>query len=163
MLQEIINNYNDTRNKLMKEKEVIEEKIARLQKKLKKNEDKRPYIIQDVITPLAKLIKSRCGFKAYEIYGPFGISCETSIYFSNVGKDNHIAICDVETWSITLQYAYDKVGNLSHLEYWTGEMTKDYAPGTIGYLNGLNNVYKELPMDIDTIISLLRHTTRKDK
>ena len=162
-LQEIINDYNNTRNKLMVEKATIEEKIAKLKQKLEKNEEKRPYIVQDVLRPLAKRIMARCGFKCFEIYGPFGISCETSVYFANDGKMDNIDICHVETWSLTLQWAFDKVGNLHHLEYWTGETTNDYAKGTIGEMNGLNNIYKELPMDVDEIIKLLRHSTKNEK
>lgn len=162
MLQEIINNYNQTKNKLKAEKEAIELKIERLEKKLEKIKSKRPYVVQNVLIPLAKEIKARCGFKAFEIYGPFGIASETSIYFANIGKDGDIKICDVETWSLTLQWAYDG-DDLHHLEYWTGETTNDYPKGSIGEMNGLNNVYKELPMDVDTIIKLLRHSTKGDK
>lgn len=163
MLQEIIKNFNEKKIKVEFEQQEIELKIEKLQKRLEKVKSKRPYVVQNVLIPLAKEIKSRCGFKAFEIYGPFGITGETSIYFSNNGKDGDIKICEVETWSLTLQWAYDNHNYLHHLEYWTGEKTNDYPKGSIGEMNGLNNIYKELPMDIDAIIKLLRHTEKGDK
>ena len=152
-----------------------DEAIAKLQKKLEWHEKKRNKLwlksgnFPHIIFPLCDEIKKRCGFEYCEIYGPFGMCCETSLYFSNVGThnfrtydsgwiDDRIDICNVETWHITLQ-PNDKYE--SGYEYFTGETTNNYPKGSIGELNGMNNVYKELPAEIDAIIKLLVHTPKE--
>lgn len=158
-LQDIINAYATKRTNYNETKRKLEEKIARLNKKLTKNEKNYPYSIQDILEPLAREIKSRCGFKAFEIYGPFGLENETSIYFANEGVDGDIKICEVETWGLTVRPQYGDNG-VDGYTYWNGETTNKFAPGTIGELNGYNQVFVELPMDIDEIIKVLRHSVK---
>ena len=156
---------NDEKAKAILKKE--RETISKLEKKLewhKKRESKLwgnsgPF--ETILIPLCKEICKRKGFKYFEIYGPFGMCCETSLYFSNEGKEknwrdsrmNDIDICKVDTWSIQLTYNNNTE---SGYQYWTGEVTNRYPKGSIGELNGENNVYAPLPADIDEIIKLLR-------
>jgi len=157
-LQNLIDEFNSSKATIKKQIESAESKITRLQAKIKKLESKWPYVIQNVLVPLANEIKSRTGLKYFEIYGPFGVEGETTIYFSNHGRDGDIKICEVETYHITIEYSYNENNELDHLVYWTGETTNRFPKGTIGELNGLNNVYAPLPTDIDEIIKLLRHS-----
>lgn len=158
-LQEIISTYNERKHVYESTQKAIKDKIARLQKKLEKHAKTYPYMVQEVLVPLAKEIKSRCGFKAYEFYGPFGIENEISIYFSNNGVDGDIKICEVETWCLELRPHYGE-HDLDGFTYWNGETVNRFAPGTIGELNGLNKVYVQLPNDIDEIIKSLRHSVK---
>lgn len=160
-LQNIIDGFNSTKREHKEKERSLEEKIARLEKKLKKHRGKYPSAIECIIKPLAEAIKERCGFKAYSIYGPFGLEGETSIYFTNEGEDGNFDICEVETWGLTLHVMYKDFAEVTHLEYWTGETTNEYAKGTIGYLNGMNNVYAKLPTDLDEIVKVLRHSKRE--
>ena len=160
-VKEIVGTYNGAKREYQAKQEELKLKIARLEKRLKKLESKRPFAVQSVLVPLAKEIKERAGFKAYEIYGPFGIEGEVSVYFSNDGKDGNIQICEVETWCLTIKWQY-KENDIENLMYWNGKSTNEYAEGTIGWLNGLNNVFVPLPNEIDEIIKVLRHSEKKN-
>lgn len=160
-LQNVINDFNSAKHEYVEKERSLEEKIARLQRKLKKHRDNNPSVIECLIKPLARAIKERCGFKAFEIYGPFGLECEISVYFANEGKDGDIAICEVETWGLTLHVRCKDFAEVTHLEYWTGETTDEYAKGTIGELNGMNNIYAKLPTDLEEIVKVLRHSKRE--
>lgn len=141
-----------------------ERKIAYHEKRLAKIRDEKAGW-NCILYPLINEIKQRCGVEYAEIYGPFGMSAETSIYFSHIGKHlkksdpryykgDDIDITKVETWELTL-YPNDKVE--SGYEYWTGKTTNHFSKGTIGELNGFNNINAELPTDIDEIIKLLKY------
>ena len=164
-LQNIIDSFNQRKVTYLNNETLIKAKIERLNRKLDRNQKQRPFVVQDILIPLAKELKERLGLKAYEIYGPFGLENETSIYLANEGKDGNIPICEVETWSLTLHWRYKKDSSeeIDHLEYWTGEQTNEFATGTIGWLNGYNHIFKPLPTDIDEIIKCLRHSTKSDK
>ena len=155
---EIVDNYVNKSNAYYEKRQKLEDKIAKDQERLKKL--KMPSWVNDIIVPLAEEIKSRLDKKAYEIYGPFGCECETSIYFSDYGKDGNIEITKVPTLSLTVrpQWKHNDIYTRTtefKLTYWTGDKTNEYAKGTIGELNGLNNVFAPLPTDIDEIIKLL--------
>jgi hypothetical protein len=160
-LQNVINDFNSAKHEYIEKERSLEEKIARLQIKLKKHMDKYPDVIECLIKPLARAVKERCGFKAFEVYGPFGLENEISVYFANEGEDGNIAICKVETWGLTLHIRCRDNAEVTHLEYWTGETTDEFEKGSIGYLNGMNNVYAKLPTDLDEIIKVLRHSERE--
>ena len=154
--EEILKAKNDIEKAYQNECEIIK----KLEKKIEWHEKKKRKMNTDtILIPLATEICKRKGFKHFEIYGPFGLTCETSIYFSNIPHtetdkmQTKIDICKVDTWGITLTPT-NKCE--SEYEYWTGEQTNDYQQGSIGWLNGMNNVYKPLPNDIDEIIKLLR-------
>lgn len=143
--------------------------IKKLQKKIAYHEKKRNKLelkrgnFPNIVYPLCEEIKKRCGFEYCEIYGPFGMCASTSLHFSNEGThnyrkytdgwvDDNIDICNVDNWCITIQ-PNDKYP--SGFEYKTGETTNTYQKGSIGELNGMNDVCKELPANIDEIIKLL--------
>ena len=130
------------------------------ERKLAKLENKSPSWVKEVVTALAEKISEKLGGISFEIYGPFGLGCETSIYLFPNGGDN---IVKNDTWGITLHPRFEwtpydselhEIRNF-YLTYNTGETKNDFAPGTIGYLNGFNNVEAPLPESIDEIIKLL--------
>lgn len=152
---------------LQKERDIVE-KLERKLEWHKKRENKlwgKSSSFENILIPLCKEICQRKGFKYFDIYGPFGMCCETSLYFSNEGKEknwrdsrmNDIDICKVDTWSIQLTY---NDNTESGYQYWTGEVTNKYPKGSIGELNGENNVYAPLPADVDEIIKLLRFSKK---
>lgn len=80
-LQEIKDLLQAQKETYKKKSSVLEQRIARDQKRLKKLEDeyyKQPGFSRLLAEELAK----RTGL-AYEILGPFGLSCETSIWLFN--------------------------------------------------------------------------------
>lgn len=156
---EIVDDFIKKSNTYYEKRQTLENQIAKCQQKLKKL--KSPSWINNIIVPLAKEIKNRLGKKAYEIYGPFGCECETSIYFADKGKDGDIEITKVPTLSLTVRphWIHDETYSRTigfELTYWTGNETNEYAKGTIGELNGLNYVFAPLPNSIEEIIKLLR-------
>lgn len=104
----------------------------------------------DIVSALAKKLSVHYGLP-YEIYGPFGLECETSIYLR---EDMSKSICDQKTISIRLRLFGDYENDW--LTYDTGERTNRYAKGSIGELNGYNSVYAPLPKDFNEILKLMR-------
>lgn len=167
--KDFLNDYSKAREKLEKERKAL----AKAEQKVewhKKREQKlwlncSPF--DQILIPLCEEICKRKGFKYFDIYGPFGVTCETSLYFSNEGekvnlrdkKMNSIDICKVDTWSITLTPSDNTE---SGYKYWNGETTNQYKEGSIGWLNGENNVYVPLPADVDEIIKLLKFSEGKE-
>lgn len=149
--------------KELNKKHQLERKVEYHEKRIAKLREEKGGTWNCILYPLIEEIKKRCGYEYAEIYGPFGIGAETSIYFSHEGKHrskndcryykgDNVDITKVDTWSITL-YPNDKVE--SGYEYWTGKTKNEFAKGTIGELNGFNNINAELPTDINEIIKLL--------
>ena len=135
--------------------------IEKLEKKIEWHKKRYEKInvssVDTILIPLANEICKRKGFKHFDIYGPFGLSCETSVYFANKAHEKteevytDIDICDIDTWSLTLTPSDSPSG----YSYWTGKETNTYPKGSIGELNGMNQIYAPLPADIDQIIELL--------
>lgn len=159
-MQDIINNYNveleKYRNKhaeLEAEKERIESRIERANKQLVKLEEKERKLHRpsryDVIEALAVKLSEHYGLP-YEIYGPFGLKCETSIYLR---KDMSKSITAQKTISIRLR-PFGDVEN-DWMTYDTGKRTNEFPKGSIGELNGYNSVYAPLPKDFNEILKLM--------
>lgn len=142
-------------------KKRIENKIDKLESQLKELSHNRKTWC-DWVRDLALELMKETGMKYYQIYGPFGMNCETSIYLSNQRKgpeerwkwndESDIEICKVKTLSLHLRpdWTYD-----------TGERTNRYAPMTIGDLNGENKVFEPLPNEIKDIVKIMKRQNRK--
>lgn len=155
----ITNKYDRYLNTYHNRIEELEQIIATAEKEKKELEKNYISWVDGWLIPLGKEIMKRTGFKYYEIYGPFGLNCQTTIYFSNERKgksdrrkgESNIDICNVETWGLTVRY-----GRV----YETSEKTGEYQKGSIGDLNGFDIVCKAIPDDINSIIKLLDHNTK---
>lgn len=145
MMQELYADYAKTQADITK----IDEKIQRLENKRRRLYEKSGWVTQIVI-PLAKKLAEHFGL-SYEIYGPFGLGAETSIYLR---EDMKKSICEADTWHITLCPRFTEEGD--RLYYKTGEQTNEYAQGSIGWLNGFNDVLAPLPDDFEEILKLMK-------
>lgn len=156
-MKELLKFVNEKNRTIDLEREKINLKIEELYKKIAKLEEKEKKLYNKkifnygAIKLLAKKLMKTYDFKGYEIYGPFGLGAETSIYLSL--KKKKFDICKDKVYSITLEPCYD--GNNLYYEYWTGETTNQYAKGTVGYYNGFNNVYKKLPDSLEEIYKII--------
>lgn len=156
--EDILKQREETINALHKEDIAIEKLEAKIEWHKKRRNKINVGSIDTILIPLATEICKRKGFKHFDIYGPFGLTWETSVYFSNVAHEEtnnlytRIDICNVDTWGLQLKPSNDQSG----YKYWTGATTNKYAKDTIGDLNGMNNVYAPLPADIDKVIELLK-------
>lgn len=147
MMQEIYGEYEKKRAEYKEKHERLERLIEKHTESLKKLEMKRIGWYEGVVVPFAEAIAKRLEIP-YEVYGPFGICAKTTVYFfPGNGRD----ITRDETYSITIQ-PKDK-----ELYYETGETVNRYQRGSIGYMNGMNNVIAPLPDDMESIVALLRH------
>lgn len=155
MLEEFYKNYREHDAKVRKLKALIAKHQARLRRL---NSEEGWYA--QVLVPLAEALSKEPNMP-YEIYGPFGLSSETSIYFFPSGKIGNIVKDD--TYGITLHPSSRSTDDYSipyadrfYLTYNTGEKKNEYPEGTIGYLNGFNNVEAELPDDLTKILEIVK-------
>lgn len=167
MMQELydgFHKYNEifeyTRGKLQKTLDKRKKSVASLEKMIEKMEIEHEGWVQQVLKPLADTISRNLGNLPYEFYGPFGLTSETSVYFfPGEGRD----ITKDESFGIDVVPAFEseELGGF-HLLYWTGETTEEYRRGSIGWMNGMNKVRKELPDSIDEIMPLICHYHPKE-
>lgn len=155
MLNELYAKYREHGAKERK----IEALIVKHQKRLRKLQEKGGWYRQ-VLVPLAEALSKELNMP-YEIYGPFGLSSETSIFFFPSGKIGNLAKED--TYGITVHPSsrpHDDwrtpFEDCFYLTYNTGEKRNEYQEGTIGYWNGFNNVEAELPDDLDKILEIVK-------
>ena len=145
----------------------INERIVDRELQIKRLEKKKRKIggwIDNLVIPLAKILMPLLECESYEILGPFGLRGETSIWFK---KPNSTAqYCDYRL-CLTVETKYDKnytykgsycspVMNEVYLSYDTGKRNNEYQEGSIGYLNGYNNVEAPLPESIDEIVKIIK-------
>ena len=155
MLEELYASYRKHGAKVRK----IQDSIAKQQARLQKLENKSGWY-QQVLVPLAERLSKELNMP-YEIYGPFGLGSEVSIYFfANGVKGN---ICEEDVYGITLHPASRHCEDWKvpyedrfYLTYNTGEKRNYYAEGTIGWLNGFSNVEAELPDSVEEIIKIVK-------
>ena len=133
-------------NKKKKELEKIQNELDNLKEKKKKLN--RPSWIDEIIKPLAQEIANKLD-KHYEILGPFGICCRVTLRF---GDKEKLSAKD-DFLKITILPDNLKEGKFS---YETGETIDKFKKGTIGQVNGMNRVTKELPKDLNKIVKLLK-------
>ena len=158
MMQHIYSAYIAADRKYHEETEHLEQLILRHKKRLKRLEDKHVGWYDGVLVPMAEAI-SKAIEMPYEIYGPFGLSCQTSVYFFVNGTLGDI--CKDPTLGLTVypEFEYES-GSVTKsrfcLCYDTGERTRRYPDGTIGELNDGNVVKAPLPDSMDDIVELLR-------
>lgn len=148
MKNELLKQYNETYHTLLNKEREIEEKIEKLKMKLKEVQNQRYYNswVDKIANKIAEKINEELKMNGFEICGPFGLDCQTSIYFKDEnGKEKYV---------ITLFPTF-REDNLD-LEYWTGEHYGRYQKTSIGYLNAFDKVRRTLPDSIDEIIKILR-------
>ncbi len=151
-MQEISDKISSRREKVEKLQKQIERQEGHI-KKLEKQKDDIFFSrgwVQGIVEPLAEVLAQRTGLK-WEIYGPFGLRCETSIYLR---ADMSKSITEQETRSIRLTPATDQNGT-EYCMYDTGETEGGYEPMSIGWLNGFNHKTAPLPDTIEEIEKLL--------
>lgn len=169
MLNDLIINARNKQKQRWGKIHQLEEKKKAIELKIEKEWHKNFGDIKLIYKPLAEAICQKMNIKYYEIYGPFGLDHETSIFFSNESKKpsksekfglcRPIDICNVDTYGL-----YDLVTrgeNETEVHYATGEETNEFPKDSIGYLNGFNRVRKPLPDSLDEIIKVLRFSPAK--
>lgn len=109
--------------------------------------------VEEIVRPLAASIANKKGKKA-NVLGPCGIGAKVSIVLHN---------CDDPTncweWTgketLTVEPHFRVEGDMTLL-YETGEREERYPAGSLGAVNGLNNVTANLPDNENDIAALFR-------
>ena len=148
MMNEIYAKYD----KVVDKREAMESRLAKLEIQLRKL-DSSWYT--NVVKPLAKALSKEFGMP-HEIYGPFGLTAETTIYLYATKVHD---ICKGETYSITLEPHFDDDLKRIRVYYRTGKIIEEYPKGTIGYYNNLGRETLPLPESIAEIKALMEHYT----
>lgn len=141
--------------------EELEAKLERAKKAIEKYDQQiwsldRPTYCSAIIEPLAKKLSEHFGMP-YEIYGPFGLEAETSIYLR---KDMNARISEQPTISLTLR---PSERSESKFLYDTGERTDHYPPGSVGWLNNMNAICLPLPMEFEEILKLVTNDFEQEE
>ncbi len=117
--------------------------------------------VSDVLRPLAGELSRRAGKKA-SLLGPFGIGSKATVILTDREIDPEWRM--KERLELTLEADFNDDGLV--LRYETGAVSDRYAPGTVGHMNGLNNITAPLPDSVEEILGLFRAypaTTNKDE
>lgn len=137
-----------------------ERQIARLEKK----KEKLGGWHANLVIPLAEILTPLLGCDKYEILGPFGLRCETSIWFKKNGST--AKYCDYSL-SVTVHHEFEDNReykkrycsppmNKVFLRYDTYKRDESYENGSIGALNGFNKIEAPLPDSIEEIVKIIK-------
>lgn len=90
------------------------------------------------------------GCDSYEILGPFGLGCHTSIWLldSKLPKENDSNISQIVG---SFEFEPGKFENTFDLLVFTGETKDKYGQNTIDELNGFNKVFVKCPSTIEEL------------
>lgn len=135
--------YKATEEKISK----IDERLTVLQKKRDKIYKSKKYSWIDVLLhPLAKELSVKLGYKYWDIMGPFGLGCETSIWLWPTKADH--TKDSKQMVSLTVRPVLHEIdGNYFGFEVQTHESINSYPKGSIGELNGFNHKFIMPPKD----------------
>ena len=84
-----------------------------------------------------------------EIFGPFGIFAETSIYLK---RDEGKSICDQTTYRLEVF----PPNNAGVMMYGTGQFTNKYPANSIAAMNGENEIKAVLPDTVEEIWEIVK-------
>ena len=159
---DVIRKYNEDSVLIQRKVRHLEKLISSHQRQIKRLERMDVGWVKGALVPIAEALSARRGMP-YEIFGPFGMRGETSIYLFDT--DNHSFTHGASAWGITVcpVLAHEGDDCILSLTYDTGETTRECAPGSIGELNGFNNVTAKLPDTIEEIDALLHYCGSGDE
>lgn len=105
----------------------------------------------DVLWPLADELARRTG-KSPQMFGPAGLGSRVTIALVD---DPDKRAYEQESLEITVEPVFEDENIFFNYE--TGDVSDRYKPGTLGHMNGLNNITAPLPDSVEEILGLLRH------
>jgi len=125
--------------------EAMRLKIERLKARYNKRDDKHRWI-KWIAEPLARELCMRLGRKHWEVLGPFGLSCSTSIWLYDTKEDREALKLDSLTFRPDLRNEDNPFG-IRVVDYTVN--TKQYPDNTLGAVNGMNHPEVVPPADAD--------------
>ena len=162
-MQEFMKNLNERKIKYYDQKHYLEnrirmrrEQIERLHKRLDKLE--YPHF-HDALKEIGEYICEKTGYE-YEILGPFGLRCQSSLWIVDKTKDRK-NLMDYIVWSLSIT-AKTNSDNTQYLMYDTGEKKSGYHPDSLGAMNGFDNVEAILPDTIEEVWEIMKKMKERE-
>lgn len=162
-MQEFMKNLNERKIKYYDQKHYLENRIRmrraqidRLEKRLDKLE--YPHF-HDALKEIGKYICEKTGYE-YEILGPFGLRCQSSLWIVDKTKDRK-NLMDYIVWSLSIT-AKTNGDNTQYLMYDTGEKKSGYHPNSLGAMNGFDNVEAILPDTIEEVWEIMKKMKERE-
>ncbi len=159
-MQEFMKNLNERNRKYDEQKHYLEnrirmrrEQIERLEKRLYKLE--YPHF-HDALKEIGEYICSKTGYD-YEILGPFGLRCQSSLWIVDKTKDRKENLVDYVVYSLSVTAKYNEDSHTQYLVYDTGEKKPGYHPNSLGAMNGFDNVEAILPDTIEEVWEIMKN------
>lgn len=143
-------------NKFKRNYKLNDDKEKNLEKQIKELElklisfrenKKDSFWIKVILEPIAKKLLKELAYNHYEISGPFGLCCETSIYFYK--NENSIISKSISFIPLEL---FDKGNTLGVRDY--SKNKNIYPKNSVGEMNGMN--YKTIELDDNVEIKTLK-------
>ena len=167
MIKELLNNLDALEVKIADKKK----KIERAEKSLRRMEEKSRWI-QALLVPIAKAIVEKEGFHSFQTMGPFGLTCETSLWFWKT-KEDFMAYKNNEPDSLKplLSIQFRPRGHrdengvyLMRLVVTTHKRIEEYPAGSIGALNGFGKEEIDITdWSLDTLIAFMYDQNKKEE
>jgi len=167
MIRDLINKRNEICDKADKK----EAQIERAQKLLRKYKQKTSWV-DTLLIPIAKAIIEKEGFFKFQTMGPFGLSCETSLWFWKTEEDYQAyKNNDEDQFKRLISIQFRPMGYNDEngryrigLAVTTHEKTHEYPEGSIGALNGFGRKQIDIDdWDLDTLIALMYDQNKKEE
>lgn len=164
MIQELYNNNDAISVKIAKKKQQIE----RAEKSLRRLNKKSSWV-ENLLNPIAKAIVEKENFYSFEILGPFGLTCETSIWFWKT-KEDFDARNETDGLKPLISIRFRPCGHrdennayLMRLVVTTHKKVEEYPKGSIGALNGFGKEEIDISdWDLDTLIAFMYEQNKKE-
>jgi heme-degrading monooxygenase HmoA len=167
MIKELFNKLDAIEVKIAAKKKVIE----RAEKALRRMEKKSSWV-QTLLVPIAKAIVEKEGFHSFQTMGPFGLTCETSLWFWKTKEDfkaykNNAEDCLKPLLSIQFRPRGRRDENdvyQMRLVVTTHKRIEEYPAGSIGALNGFGKEEIDITdWSLDTLIAFMYDQNKKEE
>ncbi len=147
--------YRKQRDYLAKRIEMRRQQIERLEKRVDKLVNPHYH---NALKEIGEYICDRTGYD-YEILGPFGLRCNSSLWIIDKTKDRN-NLSEYIVWSISVCPKYKD--DDEYLTYDTGKKKGYYHPDSIGALNGFDNIEEVLPDTIEEVWELMKQLKERE-
>ena len=142
--KDIIHHFNIAAASVRDRREQIQARLKELEAELDLLETPHH---RAMIERIANAIAEKTGTNT-EVLGPAGLACRYFLSFTD-------KVTDRQLYSLSLQVDVEPGGKFT-VAYETGRTVNRYQAGTIGYMNGLNNVTEPLPDTLEETIKILK-------
>ena len=160
--------------KLYNNNDAISIKIAKKKKQIERAEnslkrlEKKSSWISNLLKPIAKAIVEKEGFHSFEILGPFGLTCETSVWFWKT-KEDLDARNEPDGLKPLISIQFRPMGHrdennvyLMRLVVTTNKQIENYPQGSIGLMNGFGKEEIDITdWDLDKLIWFMYEQNKK--